>query len=55
MQKQQQQKRAEDRRSCHNISFILGLACRAGDADLAAAAYHTMLTLVGPVRGQAVN
>lgn len=52
---QKQEKRNEDRRSCHNISLMLGLAMQVGDQQLATAMYQFMLNMVTPVRGQAPN
>jgi len=47
--------RAEDRRSCHNVSFVLGLAYAARQYDAAALLFAHMLHLLTPVRGQKAN
>ena len=47
--------RPEDRRSCHNISFILGLAIAADRADLTAAAFNRMLEMWTQVPNQRRN
>lgn len=48
-------RRAEDRRSCHNVSFILGLAIASHRKELAVDTFLLMVNLVTPVRNQAPN
>lgn len=50
--------RKEDRRSCHNLSFVISLLVEIHTPDTDCAAEHlwsTMLQLVKPVRNQVPN
>lgn len=46
--------RREDRRSCHNISLVVGLAVAARNADVALGGFEMMIALVTP-SGHAPN
>lgn len=48
-------RRNEDRRSCHNVSLVLGLALAARKYDAAAMLFQHMLNLVTQVSGQKSN
>lgn len=49
------ERRVEDRRSCHHVSFILGLAVAAGNHNAAVQTFEVMLMLVTPMQGQKPN
>lgn len=50
-----QKSRKEDRHSCHNVSFILGLAVQTNKRVETEKLFAMMLKLVDPVAGQAAN
>lgn len=51
---QQKIARKEDRRSCHNVSLLLGLAVAAKHPDAGVLFAH-MILVAAPVAGQAAN
>lgn len=54
MGKGHERPRREDRRSCHNISLVVGLAVLARDTDTAIGGLDLMISLVTP-SGHAPN
>lgn len=48
-------KRPEDRRSCHQLSFVLSLAVVAKDRNTAVMAYDALLAFVRPIPNQPQN
>lgn len=52
---QKSHKRTEDRRSCHNLAFVVALAQLAGDHELYIAGAMAMVNMVTTVKGQAAN